>query len=268
MISTRLGLFYDYKLGNCIHYSRLFTFLVSAIFQEFFSTFSTSSYVIKYFYVIQIICALLYGFKYSYLILIITGWNDKIVALEKTTWFYFRLMKTGFPFLFIYSFLLQTIYYLASCVQITRAIGAFYHVWKWHNVQRARSEMRRYTTHALYRSKLWQQDHCQHPQNANPDGSTLEGTAQRIGRPFGGGGAERHSEEDLDQGAHRKGPVNHSWNSPAAYSADCQGFRRLTHNCECMFEGGLEVKRHAPSSGSVSRRWSRLKAATLNNSTT
>ena len=30
-------------------------------------------------------------------------------------------------------------------------------------------------THALYWSKLWQQDHCQHPQNANPDGSTLEG---------------------------------------------------------------------------------------------
>ena len=27
-----------------------------------------------------------------------------------------------------------------------RPIGAFYHVWKWHNVQRARSEMRRYTT--------------------------------------------------------------------------------------------------------------------------
>ena len=45
--------------------------------------------------------------------------------------------------------------------------------------------MRRCTTHSLYRSKLWQQDHCQHPQNANPDGSTLEGTAQRIGRPFG-----------------------------------------------------------------------------------
>ena len=53
--------------------------------------------------------------------------------------------------------------------------------------------MRRCTTHALYRSKLWQQDHCQHPQNANLDGSTLLGTAQRIGRPFGGGGAEGHT---------------------------------------------------------------------------
>ena len=50
----------------------------------------------------------------------------------------------------------------------------------------------RCTTHALYRSKLRQQDHCQHPQNANPDGSTLEGTAQRIGRPFGGGEGEGH----------------------------------------------------------------------------
>ena len=37
-----------------------------------------------------------------------------------------------------------------------------------------------------------QQDHCQHPQNANPDGSMLEGTAQHIWRPFGGGGVEGH----------------------------------------------------------------------------
>ena len=49
------------------------------------------------------------------------------------------------------------------------------------NVQRVRSEMRHCTTHALYQSQLWQQDHCQRPQNANLDGSTLEGTAQRIG---------------------------------------------------------------------------------------
>ena len=88
--------------------------------------------------------------------------------------------------------------------------------------------MRRYTTHALYRSKLWQQDHCQHPRNANPDGSTLEGTAQRIGRHFGGGGAEGHRQENPDQGVHRKGPGNHWWNSPATYLADCQRFRRLT----------------------------------------
>ena len=35
--------------------------------------------------------------------------------------------------------------------------------------------MRRCTTHALYRYKLWQQDHGQHPQNANTDGSTCPG---------------------------------------------------------------------------------------------
>ena len=64
-------------------------------------------------------------------------------------------MKTGFLFW------LQTIYLLASCVQIPSAIGAFYHVWKWHNVQRGRSEMCCCTTHALYWSKLWQEDHCQ-----------------------------------------------------------------------------------------------------------
>ena len=40
--------------------------------------------------------------------------------------------------------------------------------------------MRRCTTHTLYWSKLWQQDHCQHPQNANLDGSTLEGTMHRT----------------------------------------------------------------------------------------
>ena len=100
---------------------------------------------------------------------IYTGWNDKIVTREKTTWFHFLLMKTGFLFL------LQTIYLLASCVQIPRVIRAFYHVWNWNNVQRARSDMCHHTTHALYRSKLWQQDYWQHPQNANLDGSTCPG---------------------------------------------------------------------------------------------
>ena len=89
------------------------------------------------------------------------------------TWFHVCLMKTGFLF-----FLLQIIYLLPSCVQIPRAIGAFYHVWKWHNVQRARLEMRRCTTHARYRSKLWQQDHGQHPQNANLDCHEYRGRAQ------------------------------------------------------------------------------------------
>ena len=111
-----------------------------------------------------------------------TGWNDKIVALEKTIWFHFRLMKTSFLFL------LQTIYLLASCVQIPRAIGAFYHVWKWHNVQQVRSEMHRCTTHALYWSKLWQQDHCQHPQNENLDCHDKQGRAQGDENKFSGYG--------------------------------------------------------------------------------
>ena len=84
----------------------------------------------------------------------------------------------------------------------------------WHNVQQARSEMRRCTTHALYRSKLWQQDHCQHPQNANPDGSTLEGTAQRIGRPFGGEaeGAIRWPVSDPGCGSRiRRRPTSPKW---------------------------------------------------------
>ena len=115
-----------------------------------------------------------------------------------------------------------------SCLKVTQC-------------QRARSEMRRCVTHALFRSKLWQQDHCQHPENANLDGSTIEGTAQRIGRLFGDGGTEGHCQEDPDQGVHRKSPGNHWWNSPAAYSVDCQRFRRLTHNYECMWRRSWRV---------------------------
>ena len=33
-----------------------------------------------------------------------TRWNDKIVALEKTTWFHFRLMKASFLFFFFFFF--------------------------------------------------------------------------------------------------------------------------------------------------------------------
>ena len=83
-------------------------------------------------------------------------------------------MKTGFLFFVADHFL------VGQLCTIPRAIGAFYHVWKWHNVQWVRSEMRRCITHALYRSKLWQQDHCQHPQNANRDGSTLEGDENKV----------------------------------------------------------------------------------------
>ena len=41
---------------------------------------------------------------YIYIYYTHRGWNDKIVAQEKTTWFHFRLMKIGFLFF------LQTIY--------------------------------------------------------------------------------------------------------------------------------------------------------------
>ena len=208
----------------------------------------------------------------------------------------------------------------------------------WHNVQRARSEMRRCTTHALYRSKLWKQDHCQHPQNANPDGSTLEGTAQRIGRPFGGGGAEGHRQEDPDQGFLEKvlaiidettqrpirqiardlGVSHTTANTCGKEDLKCRSYRRQTsqiltektknirlikpvrphfspdlnpldyfvwsyvekiakmtsHDTKASLITTIHrvfaelppalVERHASSSGSVSRRWLRLKAATLN----
>ena len=195
--------------------------------------------------------------------------------------------------------------------------------------------MRRCKTHAPYRSKLGQQNHCLHPQNANPDGSTLEGSDQRIGRPFGGGGVEAHGwghrQEDPDQGVHRKDPVNHWWNSPAMWwspgairwpvaDPGCGsrtrrpptspkrpkiGFRRsvttlqpFSHRRPTSSDlnplddfvwsyvenitttpkpawSPLSAeyspssrrrswKKHAPSSGSVSRQWLRLKAATLN----
>ena len=57
-----------------------------------------------------------------------TGWNDKIVALEKTTWFPFRLMKTGFLFFFVTDHLLvgqlctnpKSDRNLLSCLKVTQ----------------------------------------------------------------------------------------------------------------------------------------------------
>ena len=44
-------------------------------------------------------------FKINYIdFFFFIGWNEKIVARKKMTWFHFRLMKTSFLFL------LQTIY--------------------------------------------------------------------------------------------------------------------------------------------------------------
>ena len=234
-------------------------------------------------------------------------------------------MKTGFLFFF---FLLQTIYKLASSVQIPRAIGAFYHVWKWHNVKRARSEMHHCTTHALYRSKLWQQNHC----------STLKIqilTVQRLR-------AQLNASDDPLEGLEWKATLCHlttsksAWNSTTKCTWMCSrvwwstgairwlvadpwcgsrtrhrptspkrhklGFRRSATTLYPSLTGPPPPptwtrwtssfghtsrtspwppwslpyaeyspsfrqrlwKRHAPSSGSVSRRWLRLKAATLN----
>ena len=43
--------------------------------------------------------------------------------------------------------------------------------------------MRRCTTHALYRSKLWQQDPCQYRQNANPDVQRLRAQLNALDDP-------------------------------------------------------------------------------------
>ena len=74
-----------------------------------------------------------------------TRWNDKIVAQEKTTWFHFRLMKTGFLF------------FVADHLLVCQLMG-------------------RCTTHAIYWSKLWQQDHCYHPQKASLNCLRITGT--------------------------------------------------------------------------------------------
>ena len=195
--------------------------------------------------------------------------------------------------------------------------------------------MPRSTTHALYRSKLRQQDHCQHPQNASPDGSTLEDRAQRIWRPFVDGGAEGHIMPPLifEVGlkVHSKvyldvlksmvipwcnqvaggrpwvwqqdsAPAHKSKETQAGLQKECYDFVPFSHwppppptwtrwttsfghtsrtsptwppttpkppwsppSAEYSPSSRrLLWKRHAPSSGSVSRGWLRLKAATFN----
>ena len=44
---------------------------------------------------------IIYIYIYIYIYI---GWNDRIVAQEKTTWFHFRLMKTGFLSFFFFFF--------------------------------------------------------------------------------------------------------------------------------------------------------------------
>ena len=61
--------------------------------------------------------------------ILITWWNDKIVALEKMTWFHFRLMKTGFLF-FVADHLLvgqlctnpKSDRSLLSCLKVTQCL--------------------------------------------------------------------------------------------------------------------------------------------------
>ena len=199
--------------------------------------------------------------------------------------------------------------------------------------------MRRSTTHVLYRSKLWQQDHCQHPQNANPDDSTSPGwwkqsfrlrlwslvsfqvratschfTSSNLAwkstpkctwmcwRMWWSPGAIRWPMADPGCGSRTR-------RRPTSPKRARLGFRRsattlfpsltgltspLTLTCWTTSFGHTSRtsptwppttpkpawsppsteyspsprwhlwKRHAPSSGSVSRRWLRLKAATLN----
>ena len=61
-------------------------------------------------------------------IYIYIGWDDKIVALEKSTWFNFRLMKTGFLFFVVVDHLLfgqlwtnpKSDRSLLSCLKVTQ----------------------------------------------------------------------------------------------------------------------------------------------------
>ena len=138
-MSKHLWLFYAQRWGNCVRYKSLSTFFLllflvgfspTVTYQLFISSLNylhtvirfqvllsnTNNYMVSsnYFYLIISIAfhtvvylQVFLSYTYKYIISSIflsTGWNLKIVALEKTTWFHFLLMKTGFLFL------LQTIY--------------------------------------------------------------------------------------------------------------------------------------------------------------
>ena len=81
-----------------------------------------------------------------------TGWNDKIVALERTTWFHFRLMKTGFLFFFFFFADHLLVGQLCTNPKSDRSLLSCLKV-----TQCSTSEI---GDAPLYRSKLWQQDHC------------------------------------------------------------------------------------------------------------
>ena len=199
--------------------------------------------------------------------------------------------------------------------------------------------MRRCTTHALYRSKLWQQEHCQHPQNANPDGSTcprwkkqqsfrlrlwslvcfkwgpyhatshlrtrlesqhqsVPGCAEEDGDPLVQSGSRWQTlgvpaglgagpQVQRDPGLASEGMLrlctlrSLAPSFPDLNSLDyfvwsyVKNITNMTsHNTKASLIAAIRrvftelppalVEKHAPSSESVSRRWLRLKVATLN----
>ena len=166
------------------------------------------------------------------------GWNDKIVALEKTTWFHFRLMKTVF-FLFCFFFAadhllvgqlctnLKSDRSLQSCLKVTQCSSEI-------------GDAPLYNSYSLLiqvmiTGALLAPSKCKSGRfNAWRHSSMHRMTLWR-------GWSGRTPPGNPDQGVNWKGPGDHWWSSSVAYSADCQRFRRLTHNCECMCEGGLEV---------------------------
>ena len=113
--------------------------------------------------------------------------------------------------------------------------------------------------------------------------STLEGAAQHIGRPFGRGGAEGHIipphifEVGLKVNTKVYLDLLEIVVIPWCNQVPGYGSRTREHHqhdlrqhqsqpyCRHLPSSRQRLwKRYAPSSGSVSRRWLRLKAATLN----
>ena len=70
-MSICIELFYAKTLGNRVHCTLIFPFFVSLFLEFVCCFFFAQLYAIKYFNLIQIICTQLFGFKYSYEILII-----------------------------------------------------------------------------------------------------------------------------------------------------------------------------------------------------
>ena len=96
------------------------------------------------------------------------------------------------------------------------------------------------TIPALYRCKLWQQDHCQHHQKASPDGSTLEGKLNASDDPL-----EVVDRKDTARKTRTKefiekvqAIIDETPQRPIRQTAGKLG---VSHNCEWMCGGGFEV---------------------------